>query len=67
MPRDGRSGKRVDSAVQIASKVRRAAAAVCPKCGRKSAIVRDRDDFYFYEVCRWRDQGLCDYAKVTER
>lgn len=61
----GRSRK--DTAIQSASKSRRMEASKCPTCGRKGAIVRDRDDFYFYEACRWKDRGLCDYAKVTER
>lgn len=65
MPFGGRS--RADTAGQKASKSRRMEARRCPTCGRKGAIVRERDDFYFYEACRWKERGLCDYAEVTER
>ena len=59
----GRSRK--DTANQAASKVRRAALAACPKCGRKSALRSFTDGFNRYEDCRWRDRGLCDYTKFT--
>jgi ribosomal protein L37AE/L43A len=61
----GRS--RADTAIQKAAKSRRMEATKCPKCGRKGAIQRERDDFYFYEACRYNERGLCDYVKVTER
>lgn len=32
----------------------------CPKCGRKGALVRNRDAWPFVTVCRWRD---CDYER----
>lgn len=58
---------RRDTAVQAAAKVRRMAGTACPRCGRKGAILTGRDDLYRYEVCRWKERGLCDYERMTER
>lgn len=34
----------------------------CPKCGRKSALVRVSEDWGRGSVCRWKAEGKCDYA-----
>jgi ribosomal protein S27AE len=36
----------------------------CPKCGRKSALVRFSDEWAFGSCCRWSD---CNYENVTQR
>jgi len=64
MPLDPRSGRRIDSAAQIASKRRRAERYRCPKCGRKSAL-RWLDDLRLQ--CYWVARGKCDYEDVQIR
>lgn len=39
----------------------------CPKCGRKSALIRYSDDFMYGVTCRWKIEGKCDYEKFTFR
>jgi ribosomal protein S14 len=43
---------------------RSAAKRRCPKCGRKSALLRVNDETMFGRYCRWDD---CDYERVTIR
>lgn len=65
-------GRLRDSANQIASKRLRAERRQCPKCGRKSALKFESEDFgdgygYSATYCRWIDQGKCDYQVVSRR
>jgi hypothetical protein len=49
----------------IAAAQRRSAAArECPKCGRKAALTRYRDEMFSGLFCRWED---CDYTGVRLR
>lgn len=36
----------------------------CPKCGRKSALIRYSDELMFGTACRWPD---CGYEAMTMR
>lgn len=73
--------QRNDTTIQLESKRRRAAAAQCATCGRKSALrsssrieKRQRADGSTGRVhiverwCYWSERGLCDRERtVTER
>jgi hypothetical protein len=48
---------RTDSYEQSAAKFERAERRRCPKCQRKSALVRLHNDFGHGLVCRWADCG----------
>lgn len=48
----------------VAAQQRSAQRRQCPKCGRKSALVRFSDDEAFGRYCRWDD---CDYEDVMFR
>lgn len=62
--------KRTATANTVASMRRQAERRKCPSCGRKSAIVSWAEDWgngpVFLRVCRWKEQGLCDYEQVRE-
>lgn len=47
-----------------AAATRSAARRQCPKCGRKSALVRVSDDTATAQACRWLD---CGYTRITVR
>jgi ribosomal protein S14 len=52
---------RHDSSAQTAAKIRSAERRRCPKCGRKSALVRIENDYGHGRVCRWDD---CQHVAV---
>lgn len=41
----------------------------CPKCGRKSALVRVSEDWGYGSYCRWKYETppRCDYEDFTMR
>lgn len=47
----------------VTSMRRSAANRQCPKCGRKSALVRMPGQDII-SACRWADRGLCDYVRL---
>lgn len=57
---------RTDTSEQYAAKVTRAKRTQCPKCGRKSALIRKNLAADVVVACRWTLQGLCDYVVSEE-
>lgn len=55
-------GKRTATANTVTAMRSGATKRQCPKCGRKSALVRIDD----VTACRWTEQGKCDYVRLPE-
>ena len=55
-------GRKRATANTITAMQNSATARQCPQCSRKSALIRDFDEYGFYTVCRW-----CDYQNTRPR
>lgn len=63
-------GRKRATANTVSAMRRRAERRQCPECGRKSAIISERDDWgdrlVLISVCRWKDSGLCGFTRVVD-
>lgn len=60
-------GARRATANTVTAMRRSAESRQCPKCGRKSALVRFSEDWGYGSYCRWKLEGKCDYERITAR